>query len=372
MRSGELQILGELGIGVSPTDKLHINVADNDNKQGLTIDMLDVTNNPIAMEINNDGTSHGLYLHQDGVLAAGVNYGLFVQSTVAQTNGTLLAYFLSDHSSSTDGVVRMENDGTGSLLHLQQNGVLAASTNALKVYSNAAHSNSNSSLVNIHQDNGSATQTALVITNDGSAGCLWANQTANSSYALRVDNSGNGNAIEIQQGGVLTSNKHALYVYSNANQTTSPLVMVTQDNASSAANVMYINNDGLGTSLEINTSGNYLNDSSLKLVHSSTNAPTAGVMYINATTSAEDHLNGIKIDVDCNSSGDAVGLWSIAETTTGDAIGLRIECSTTTGYCYAFEFDGSEIIDAAVGGSQNKKVKIRIGSTDYFIPCYTA
>ena len=39
---------------------------------------------------------------------------------------------------------------------------------------------------------------------------------------------------------------------------------------------------------------------------------------------------------------------------------------------YAFEFGGSEVVSAAVGGSQDKKIRVRAGGTDYYIPLNTA
>lgn len=46
--------------------------------------------------------------------------------------------------------------------------------------------------------------------------------------------------------------------------------------------------------------------------------------------------------------------------------------NTGTGLEYAFKFDGSEIVGSAVGGSQDKKIRVNIAGTDYFIPLHTA
>lgn len=40
--------------------------------------------------------------------------------------------------------------------------------------------------------------------------------------------------------------------------------------------------------------------------------------------------------------------------------------------CYAFKFNGSEAVAAAVGATQNKKIRVLVGSTDYYIPLYTS
>ena len=40
--------------------------------------------------------------------------------------------------------------------------------------------------------------------------------------------------------------------------------------------------------------------------------------------------------------------------------------------CRAFRFNGSEVVSAAVGGSQNKKLRVNVAGTDYYIPLHTA
>jgi hypothetical protein len=39
---------------------------------------------------------------------------------------------------------------------------------------------------------------------------------------------------------------------------------------------------------------------------------------------------------------------------------------------YAMRINGSSITSSAVGGSQDKKINVSIGGTDYYIPLYTA
>lgn len=45
--------------------------------------------------------------------------------------------------------------------------------------------------------------------------------------------------------------------------------------------------------------------------------------------------------------------------------------SNNTALCYAFRFNGSEIVNAAVGGTQDQKIRISVAGTDYYIPAYT-
>jgi hypothetical protein len=42
------------------------------------------------------------------------------------------------------------------------------------------------------------------------------------------------------------------------------------------------------------------------------------------------------------------------------------------GAVFAFGFNGSEITNSAVGGVNDKKIRVLIGSSWYYIPCYTA
>ena len=52
--------------------------------------------------------------------------------------------------------------------------------------------------------------------------------------------------------------------------------------------------------------------------------------------------------------------------------GLRMNIANAgAGLEYAFRFDGFEIVSAAVGGSQDKKIRVSIAGTDYFVPLYT-
>ena len=85
-----------------------------------------------VVSIQNDGTGHGIHVDQNG-------------------NGD---------------AIRIENDGTSFGVIINQNVVLASTKYALKVYSNAAQTNSE--LVQIHLDNASSSTPALHVRNDGS------------------------------------------------------------------------------------------------------------------------------------------------------------------------------------------------------------
>lgn len=246
---------GMVGIGlVSPTAKLHVQVANTINKPALLVEQLDTTNNPICSEINNDGTNRALYIHQDGVLAAS-KYGLYVYSDAVQVYAYLqgLARFQMDNASASMDVVDILNDGTGIGLRIQQlgngvcqgienngtrhglyiaqAGVLGSGYNSIYIESNAVQINSY--LFRLYQVNASSTAGVASIVNIGT-----------------------GHGLLISQNGVLAASQHGLYLYSNAIQVNSPLAFLWQVNASSTANVLTITNDGTGHVLYMGQNGN--------------------------------------------------------------------------------------------------------------------
>lgn len=56
----------------------------------------------------------------------------------------------------------------------------------------------------------------------------------------------------------------------------------------------------------------------------------------------------------------------------GNVTGIKLNINNSGGNESAFEFAGAEVVSSAVGGSQNKKVRVIIGGTVYYIPCYDA
>ncbi|RLC40439.1 MAG: hypothetical protein DRH51_05575 [Candidatus Coatesbacteria bacterium] len=120
--------------------------------------------NEAILELNNDGTGYGLYLHQDGVLAAN-KYALFITSTVAQTNAELVKFSLTN-SSSNQRLFYISNDGTASSLRIDHNNS-SSSAQVFYIY-NAGTGNS------IEDDSG-AHLTAAGVWTDASEGELKTN-----------------------------------------------------------------------------------------------------------------------------------------------------------------------------------------------------
>lgn len=67
----------------------------------------------------------------------------------------------------------------------------------------------------------------------------------------------------------------------------------------------------------------------------------------------------VNIDADCNS---ASALYAFVVNLNNSGAGPE----------FLFNLSGSEIDASAVGGTQNKKIRIEVGATTYYIPLYTA
>jgi len=152
-----------------------------------------------SLLVDSSDTSHTAQITVDQVLAAS-NYGLYLHSDAVQVNAPL-AYILQDNVSSDQDALEVENDGTGRCITIDVDG-----------------------------------------TGEG-IGII----SASTNYG-----------VNLQQGGVLGSGKHGLYVYSNAIQVSanSSLMKITQDHDSSTSVVMEIENDGTGNGLLIDQNGN--------------------------------------------------------------------------------------------------------------------
>lgn len=112
---------------------------------------------------------------------------------------------------------------------------------------------------------------------------------------------------------------------------------------------------GTGKGIQISRSVGSGTANLLSLISSSS---TAGTM-LDVTRTGVGVITAMNIDHSTSSTSINTGI----QMTLG---------SGTSSLCYAFRFNGSEVVNASVGGSQNYKIRISIGGTDYFIPCNTA
>jgi len=266
--------------------------------------------NNTILEIDNDGTSYGLYLHQDGVLASD-KYALYVYSGAAQTNSPLI-YIWQDNTSSTEEALSIRNDGSGKAIIVNQVGTLATGTPAVDIYSATAQS---VPLLRVYTNNISYSAAAMSITQKGTGDCLRLHQygtlasgyhglyvltnvaqsqslvrfetqdSGNTGPVAEIVNVGTGHGLYVNQSGVLASSKYALYVYSNAAQT-SNLVRFQQDNSSSSGYVLYLANKGTGHVIYVN---NFNEGRSLLIIEQGRyqgNRPSIGVNFYPYTTNA--------------------------------------------------------------------------------------
>jgi len=301
-----------------------ITIANNDN-QTLSLINNDTTNNTTTFSIENDGTGNLLFLNQDG---NGVAINIDTEATSADainidavnTSGVVVDVNLvpgaastavavsianTGANASTGNVLEVENDGTGTAVYIQQDGILGASKYALHVYSNAAQTGD--ALARFHSDNALSDEPVLEIINDGT-----------------------GTALYIEQNGVSgAADQYALKVYSNADQDNIGLVLFHQDNA------------GGDTSSEV-----------LRLVQ---DAGGGGMsVFVN-----NGGLPAISIEMAANSANQINGL----------SVNLNNAGAGLENFCY---FGGSEVVSSAVGGSQDKKVRVSVAGTTYFIPLHTS
>lgn len=146
-----------------------------------------------------------------------------------------------------------------------------------------------------------------------------------------ITNAGTDNGLLITQNGVL-SGANALRIIAGVSQGT-PLVYISQTGTGQGIQIAM---DSTAPGVDLNVSGTGV-----------------GVQITNTGTGSSIDLTST-----INSSGALTGIYfNLANA------GAGLE--------YAFNFSGSEAVAGAVGGSQDKKIRIKVGSTDYFIPCYT-
>jgi hypothetical protein len=151
-----------VGIGqAAPGAKLEVEVADTANKIGLLVDQNDVTNNPVALQVENAGTGNGIYVSQTGngiglnvattgtdnaatfdvnnasnldyAVAITTNGGNASEGLNVNHNGTgtgNVAAFIADNTSGSQVGVYIRTDGTGNTLYAKANNAPGAATAA--------------------------------------------------------------------------------------------------------------------------------------------------------------------------------------------------------------------------------------------------
>lgn len=218
-------------------------------------------------------------------------------------------------------------------------------------------------------------------------------QQDTNNQGIYLDNNGTETGIQINQDGVLGADKQALRIYSNTAQVTSPLCEMYIDNASSTLGVLRCDNDGAGRGVYIVQSGALGANNAGLYVHLTNNingaygqriytdyVHTGGTLLDvrnDAATSAAISIGIINdaaadcLFIDHNLAGNAIEIDSDDNSVNAMYALVMNLTNAGAGLEYAFRFNGSEIVAGAVGGSQDKKIRISIAGTDYFIPCHT-
>jgi len=206
------------------------------------------------------------------------------------------------------------NAGTDHALYLSQEGVLAAGKHIIYAYSNATQINA--SLVRIHLDDVASIYGVAEIINDGTAFSLY-----------------------IEANGVILVNNAALWIYSNAAQTTAGLLLLTMDNASSTFDVMTLDNDGTGGGINMTIDGVLAASKSGFKIYSNA-AQTLGDALINIINdNASSTIPTVNIQHDGNGA-------AIAISGTAGAGGWL---TNTRQPCFLVHKTGSAQSDIAVG-----------------------
>ena len=184
----------------------------------------------------------------------------------------------------------------------------------------------------------SGTETALFINQDADGVGLYIDSeaTTDNKYGILVDMGGNGarpakfsydtNLLVYFDTPDSASGSWRFYRNYNSDTTAGPVMSVENDHASDDQPALKIKQDGYGDAIEI----------------------------------------------DCNNYGDAITI-AFDGNNASNMHGLVMNIANAgAGTEYAFGFFGSEVVSAAVGGTQDKKIRVNIGGTTYYIPCHTA
>lgn len=181
---------------ITPTS-ISTTVANTANVAGLTIVQNDTTNNPKGISVTNAGTGNSVYIDANGNTGttAGSSGAFFLDNTGNTgtggnfyTNGatvgsTGVLFAKSDNAASTGPVARLDQDGTGPALKINQNGNVGTTSGTsgalvinntgntsygIQVYSNVGAGAG--ALVRIEADNAAFDQPTLHIKNLGTSG----------------------------------------------------------------------------------------------------------------------------------------------------------------------------------------------------------
>lgn len=145
----------------------------------------------------------------------------------------------------------------------------------------------------------SGTGDSVEINSSSTGACIDINKTgAGTGVCIDIDNDGTDHGIYIQQDGVLAASKYALYVYSTAHQTNTPLAYIYNNPVTPASQTqasLGLRNTGGGGCLTIDY-----------------DYQTDPAVFIDADGShVSEHVIGLKIDADNAGAGNQYAIWQV-------------------------------------------------------------
>jgi len=256
---------GNLGIGTTPSYPLHI--VNSSASRGLFIDQ---NNNGIALFVDSESTTSRVLDVLADAQTSGDIARFYTNSSSFSGNGVNIVL---EHASSTGTALQVKNDGTGTGIFIDQNG----------------------NGIGLRIDSEASSENALYITSANTAG---PSAEINNNAALA--NTGNASVLFLRQ-----------------------------LNASAAAPVVRLENDGAGIGI---------------FAHNTDATST------NSVIQARQEGTGYGVFIDQNGNGD--GLYIDSEATTEHAIYVRNDVATTGrafyAYCNSASFSGSGLIRSQV------------------------
>lgn len=195
------------------------------------------------------------------------------------------------------------------------------------------------------------------------------------AFYLDIDNNTTTQTFDIVQGnggfeqGVSRWNINENGSLNHTSIATSVATQTITANSQTTGNVMTITANALTTGSGIALSSSSANTSArtlFTLSNSSSAATGAKCFAITQSSTATPAT------ITHNATGTALDIQA-SSNSANKAYGILMNIANAgAGLEYAFRFDGSEIVAAAVGGTQDKKIRVSIAGVDYFIPLYTA
>lgn len=188
---------------------------------------------------------------------------------------------------------------------------------------------------------------------------------------------------------ILDGANNILTFYDNVGQVISigSSIALNISGTSSTNNGVVMSSSVAGVGFEYDNTGNVVSYG-LKVNLSGATNTGIGVNIINAGTTTAYGLNmtvsnasfgmlitnsGSGNSIDVQHTGSGIGMNINVNHSGGNPTAIKIATANGVGNSYAFEFAGSEVISAAVGGTQNRKIRILLPSgAVYYIPCYDA